>query len=143
MRLIRWNPHRNLSTFDRFFDSVINGSEEGSLLAAPNTPNVDIKETKDEFLVSVELPGLSKEDVDVKIENGVLAISGERKFERDEEKEDYRLVERRYGNFCRSFDLGENVDTGKVGATMDKGVLTVALAKKEADKPKKIEVNIH
>ena len=143
MKLIRWNPHRNLNTFDRFFDSFLSGSEEGSLLAAHYTPNVDIKETQDEFLVSVELPGLSKEDIDLKIENGVLSIRGERKFEQDEDKEDYRLVERRYGSFCRSFDLGENVEADKIEASMVTGVLEITLPKREADKPKKIEVKIH
>jgi len=87
------------------------------------------------------LPELKREDVKVTVENGVLTISGERKFEKEEKKRKYHRVERGYGTFLRSFTLPDDADTSKVKAEFKNGLLTVHLAKSERAKPKQIEVN--
>jgi HSP20 family protein len=107
-------------------------------------PAVDIRETKDELTLHVELPGISEEAVDVSVENGVLTISGERKQQTEEETEGsgYHLVERCYGHFERRFSLPRSVDSEKVRAAFAHGVLTVTLPKAETAKPRKIEVKV-
>ncbi|MCL4235953.1 MAG: Hsp20/alpha crystallin family protein, partial [Deltaproteobacteria bacterium] len=106
-------------------------------------PRVNVWEDGDNIFLALERPGLAKEDVKIHVENGRLTISGENKFERDEKKETFHLVERRYGRFERSFNLGDQVDVEKIAAKMDKGILTVTLGKKEISKPKQIEVEVH
>ncbi|MCZ7585079.1 MAG: Hsp20/alpha crystallin family protein [Deltaproteobacteria bacterium] len=102
-----------------------------------------MKETENEFVLTVDLPGLDKKDVKVGVEDGTLTISGERRFERDEKKDSYHFVERRYGRFHRGFDLGDRVNAEDISAKMDKGVLEIRLGKKEEAKPKTIEVKVH
>lgn len=108
-------------------------------------PEVDVKETGDRFEITAELPGLDEKDVDVTIRDGILAISGEKKAERKEEKADYHLTERSYGSFTRAFRLPETADEEHVAADFSKGVLTVTVPKRaEAKKEeKKVEVKAH
>ena len=122
--------------FDRFFGQ---GGAQGMTVRAPV---VDVRETNDELQVTAELPGLAPEDVNVTVENGVLTISGEKKQEVEEGKEDsnYYLYERRYGRFERSFSLPRTVNADKVKARFDNGVLTIALPKAEAAKPRKVQI---
>ena len=94
------------------------------------SPSTDLKETDKEFLVEAELPGMDENDVSVTLTNGVLTIRGEKKSEREEKKENYRLMERSYGSFHRSFQLGDAVDPDNVKASFEKGVLRVALPKR-------------
>jgi len=105
------------------------------------TPAVDISEDKENVRIAVELPGLKKKDVKISMDDGVLTLQGERKFEREEKKEDYHRVERAYGSFSRSFTLPSNVDASKIQATMEEGILTIAIPKKEEAKPKEIEIH--
>lgn len=122
--------------FDRFFGQ---GGAQGMTVWAPA---VDVRETNEELQVTAELPGLAPEDVNVTVENGVLTISGEKKQEVQEGKEDgnYYLYERHYGRFERSFSLPRTVNAEKVKARFDNGVLTIALPKAEAAKPRKVQI---
>ena len=121
--------------FDRFFaPGTVN---------APWAPAVDVRETKEAIEVVAELPGLRLEDVEVSIENNVLAIAGEKKQEVAEgsPEAEYHLVERRCGRFERSFTLPRTVDAGKISARFEHGLLTVTLPKAEAAKPRRVEIS--
>lgn len=104
-------------------------------------PAVDVQETDNAFLVEAELPGLGKDDVNVTFEDGVLTLTGERKFEEETEEKNYRRVERRYGSFSRSFNLGRQVDAEAVDASFKDGLLTITVPKTEAVKPRSIEIH--
>jgi len=104
-------------------------------------PTVDIRETDDALLVQAELPGIEKKDVHLEVRDGVLTISGERRYEKDVKEENVHRVERAYGKFARSFSLPANVDADKVDATMKNGVLEVRLPKLERPKPKAITIH--
>lgn len=129
---------------DRVFDRFL-GRGFGRLPALSRAgwgdtvvPNIDLKEAEKEFIVEAELPGMDEKDVSVTLSGGILTLKGEKKSEREEKKEDYRLTERSYGSFLRSFDLGEAVDPDKVKASFEKGVLKVTLQKRpEAVKAEK------
>lgn len=105
-------------------------------------PDVDIYEDDNKIYVEVEVPGMNKEDVKVKIEDNVLIIFGEKKQEKESKKHNYHVVERSYGTFQRSFALPDYVDTEKIKASYDKGVLKIEIPKKESAKPKVIDVKI-
>lgn len=142
--LIRWNqnPARLLGVrddVDRLFDSLIH--TPNAKASAPSAP-VDIEETKDEFVLHVDLPGVAPKDVKITLEDDVLTIRGERK--QSEEKKDRNLlrVERRYGSFERSFRLGVPVNGNQVEATYRDGVLEIHAPKAEQAKPREIEVRV-
>ncbi|HSC46549.1 MAG TPA: Hsp20/alpha crystallin family protein [Gammaproteobacteria bacterium] len=103
-------------------------------------PAVDIKEEEGKFLVHADIPGVEPKDIDVSLENGVLTISGKRESEVKDEQDDYRRVERVYGEFYRQFTLPESADPENVTARCEKGVLEIAIGKTEARKPKRISV---
>ena len=128
--------------FDRLFDGFfrpVQGYAEG---AGSFTPAIDLVEKDDRYLVTAELPGIGRDDIDVTVKDGVLTINAERKAE-TEEKKDGRVIrqERRYGKFVRSMSLGNHVDEGKVTAEYKDGVLELVLPKAEAAQPKRITVN--
>ena len=149
MTLVRWNPLREMEDlFDRFHRSIDrrpalsgDGSQENMTLA-DWAPSVDISETDSEYRIQVELPGVDKKGVHVSIHEGVLAISGERKTEREEKTEKFHRVERAYGRFARSFVLPDNVDDNGVSAEYKDGVLDVRVKKSEQAKPRSIEVKV-
>ena len=103
---------------------------------------MDIYEDEQSIQLKLEVPGIDEKDLDVKVENNVLTVSGERRFEKEEKEENYRRVERQYGSFTRTFTLPTTVDAEKVEANYDKGVLKIALPKKAEAKPKQIKVNV-
>lgn len=105
------------------------------------TPAVDVRETKDAYLIDAELPGMTKDDIMVTFEDGVLTLSGERKVEEETEEESYRRVERRYGSFSRSFNLPHEADPDGVKATFKEGLLSVSVPKKEQVEPRAIKIN--
>ena len=105
------------------------------------TPAVDVRETEDAYLVDAELPGLTKDDVNVTFNEGVLTISGERKLEEKTAEEGYRRVERRYGSFSRAFNLTHEVDTENVKASFKDGLLSISVPKREQVKPRAIKIN--
>lgn len=106
-------------------------------------PAVDIREEKDKFVVSVDIPGINPKEVDVTFENGVLLVSGEKVRSKENEGEEvsYYRSERKYGSFVRKFSLPDSVNDNKITATGKDGVLTITLPKREKVKPKKIEVS--
>jgi HSP20 family protein len=141
--LTRWDPWRELARaqdeFGRLFDDRMNfraGESVGW------TPSVDIFEDEEGLTLSFELAGVEPKDVDIRFENGVLTLKGERKLEREEKKENYHRVERSYGSFTRSFSLPVSVDAEKIRAESKNGVLRVFLPKKSEAKPKSIQVKI-
>jgi HSP20 family protein len=118
-----------------------NGGKE-ALTVAQWSPLVDITEDEKEYLIKAELPDMKKEDVRLTVENGVLAISGERKFEKEEKGRKYHRIERAYGSFVRSFSLPEDADGSKVTADFKDGMLQVHLPKSVKAKPKAIEIKV-
>lgn len=119
-----------------------NGEQE-TMTVAEWSPLVDITEDDKEYLIKAELPEVKKEDVKVTVENGVLTITGERKFEKEEKGRKYHRVERAYGTFVRSFTLPDDADANKVTAEFKDGVLKVSVIKSESAKPKQIEVKVN
>jgi len=144
----RWDPSREMeelqnrlsNLFGRTPARLAEGKEE-SITVAEWAPLVDITEDDKEYIIKTELPEVKKEDVKVAVENGLLTIVGERKFEKEENKK-YHRVERAYGKFVRSFIVPDAVDADKVSAEFKDGVLKVHLPKSEKTKPKQIEVKV-
>ena len=106
-------------------------------------PAVDIFETEQEIVFKVEAPGLTKEQVNVEVDEGTLHLKGERKFEKDVKEESYHRIERVYGGFQRSFVLPDSVDPDKVRAELKDGILDIRLGKREQAKPKQIHVTVN
>ena len=113
-----------------------------SLAMGSFVPAVDVYEDQHALTLKLEVPGIRQEDLDVRLENQTLTIKGERKFEKDQKEENFHRIERRYGSFSRSFTLPQTVDTTAATASYDAGVLTIALAKKEAAKPKQVKIEV-
>lgn len=139
--------HRALSPWNRLralteqIDDIFGVEPGGTRAIGEWGPPVDLEETENELIFTAELPGMNKDDVDIEIENGVLAIRGEKKEERKEEQKGRRYVyERQYGSFLRSFTLPRSVDQDRIRARFDNGVLTVTLPKTEQARGKRISV---
>ena len=142
MSLIKWSPYRNLISLPDEIDHFFNGF--GLDLNASDSvwsPSVDISETENQYEVKAEIPGLKKEDIKLSVEDNVLTLSGERKYENETEKKNYHRIERAYGKFERSFRLPREVDAGNIKANYKNGVLTVHIPKTETVKPKEIAVS--
>ncbi len=134
-----WDVFNDLdNVFEGFLRPTRRNHEGGALV-----PAMDVSETDHEYLVKAELPGINKEDLNITIQDGVLTINAETKYQ-DEHQEDGRIIrqERRYGSFVRSMRLGNEVDKEKVKAEYKDGILALRLPKAEAVKPKKIEVSV-
>lgn len=141
--LTRWDPFRDLARLQdemsRLFDDRL-GYRAGESVGW--TPACDIYEDADEVLVRFELAGVDPKDVEIRFENGVLTLKGERKLEKEENRENYHRVELSYGTFTRSFSLPGTVDSEKIRAESKNGVLMVHLPKKPEAKPKSIQVKV-
>src|SRR5208282_5712036 len=145
--LTRWDPARELyalqNRMNRLFEEQYGGKSEDSLTTAGAfVPPVDIYEDEHSIQLKLEVPGIDEKDLDIKVENNVLSVSGERKLEREEKEENFHRVERRYGSFTRSFTLPNTVSTDDIQADYDHGVLKVRLAKRAEAKPKQIKVSV-
>jgi HSP20 family protein len=145
--LTRWEPFRDLGTLqDRmnrlFRESYRSEGGEESLTTSSFAPPVDVYEDEHNITLKIEVPGIDEKDIDVRIENNILTVHGERKFEKEEKEENYRRVERQYGSFTRSFTLPTTLDSEQISADYEKGVLKIKLAKKAEAKPKQIKVNV-
>src|ERR1700686_2786816 len=145
--LTRFEPFREFATLqDRinrvFRESYAPAGQDESLTTTAFAPPVDVYEDEHNVTLKIEVPGIDEKDIDVRIENNTLAVHGERKIEKEEKEENYRRVERQYGSFTRTFTLPTTVDSEKVSANYDKGVLKIALPKKAEAKPKQIKVNV-
>ncbi len=146
MTLIRWNPARQrmIPTFpewDHFMNGFFSDRLEDTELT-DWTPAIDITEDNDAFIVTADLPGLTKKDISINIKESMLTISGERKIEKKDEDQNYCRSERRYGSFKRSYQLTDQVITDKISAAFKDGVLTVTIPKAEEVKPKEIEIKV-
>ena len=143
--LTRWNPYRDLNSLqhrmNRLFDAQFGGREE-SLTAGAFVPPVDVYEDEHSVQLKLEVAGVAEKDLDIKVENNTLTVSGERKFDKEEKEENFHRVERRYGSFTRSFTLPTTVNTEDIKADYEQGVLKIRLAKRQEAKPKQIKVNI-
>jgi|SRR5579875_786849 len=144
MALIRWEPVAELNTlqnemnrlFNRFFDQP--SVEAGRRFI----PAMDLVEEDDHYLLRADLPGLTEQDVNVTLQDNVLTVSGERRFEHKQEQDGYRRIERQYGSFTRSLTLPSGVDPESVSAHFDRGVLEVRIPKPEEQKPRKIQIGV-
>lgn len=139
------NPLRELFDLQRDINQLFDASfaaprEEVALKAW--TPAVDVYEDENAYLIKLELPEVNRDDVKVNLNENTLSISGERRVENEEKRENYHRVERSYGQFYRSFTLPPNVDTGAINAEFKEGMLRLTLPKKEEAKPKQIEVKV-
>ena len=142
----RYDPFRELATlqermnriFDDTFSSASRREDEG--LSATWTPPVDVLERRDRIVLTAELPGFAEDQVQLRFEDGVLTLEGERRFEKEVDEARYHCVERSYGRFSRSFRLPANVDEEAITATFVNGLLVVELPKREEVRPKSIRI---
>ena len=148
--LLRWDPVRELEDLGRRLSPVfaripqeVRTDERQALTAVDWAPVVDISEDAESYNVTVELPEVRKEEVKVSIENGILAISGERKkISEEKDGKRYHRIERLYGSFLRSFSLPDDADPQRVTATMKDGVLNVRIEKLAETKPRSVEIEV-
>jgi HSP20 family protein len=144
----RWNPFKDLEEMEKRLATYLGRpavrAEAGkeAMTVAEWSPLVDITEDEKEYLIKAGLPEVKKEDVKLTVQDDVMCISGERKYEKEEKGKKYHRVERAYGSFMRSFSLPEDADGSKVNAEYKDGVLKVHLPKSEKAKPKSIEVKV-
>jgi HSP20 family protein len=147
--ITRWDPFKELEDLQNRMATLFGrapvrkeAGKEEAMTVADWAPLVDITEDEKEYLIKAELPEVKQEEVKVSLQDDVLSISGERKFEKEEKGKKYHRVERAYGSFSRSFSLPQDADSGKVQAEFKDGVLKVHLPKSEKAKPKSIEVKV-
>lgn len=144
MNVIKYDPFRELrglhDEMNRLFSGVVPGNERNEFMRGAWSPNVDIYEDKDRLIVEAELPGMTRDDFELSVENNVLTLKGERKFEKKTEGDNYHRIERSYGAFTRQFTLPQTVTADGATADFENGVLRVALPKREETKARKIEI---
>ena len=148
MAIVRWDPFRDLADVQErvnrmFSDYYGNRGQDDVMRRGSWIPPVDIYEKGHEIHLKAELPDMNRDDIDIRVENNTLTISGEKKLEKDVKEDEYHRVERAYGHFSRSFSLPSTIDTEKVRADYHNGVLTVTLPLREEAKPKQIQVQVN
>lgn len=152
MTLMRWKPQQDLwdpfgslteiqNEMNRLFDTSLHRFG-GATLAGAFAPALDVREQGDNLIINAELPGMTKDDVTVTLQDNLLTIRGEKKHETDEKTEGYHHQERIYGAFSRTIELPVAVDTRKIDAAFKNGVLTISLPRSEEAKPRQIEVKV-
>ena len=142
-RFENFDPLDELTTLRNRFDRLMpRNAPDTELFPTQWAPAADIVETKDAIVIKVEIPGMTEKEIKVEVENGVLTIEGERKFEKETTDKNYRRVERSYGKFLRSFTLPPNVLGDKITAAYNNGMLEVDIPKKEEAKPRTINVDV-
>ncbi len=144
MVISRWDPFRDLMSIqnelNRLFGRTYGGAEESGSTATAWLPPLDIYETKDRFVVNLELAGVDSESVEVSVEDSTLIVRGERRFYTDVPEDSFLRVERRYGPFARTLTLPQTANASAIEASFDRGVLSIEVPKAEEAKPKKITV---
>ena len=146
MALIRWDPFRDLLSLqdrmNRLFEESMTRNKvfEEALTTGIWSPVVDIYETDTSVILKAELPGMTKEDIAIEINENNLILKGERKFQKDIKEENYHRIERSYGSFSRSFTLPDTVDRERVSASFKDGILEITIPKIEGARPKQIEI---
>ena len=145
MTLIKWQP-KPMNVFDdmdTMIHSFFNTDWNFPVRDTGNwSPAVDVKETDNSFVLTTDIPGLTKKDIKINVANGKLSISGERTYETDQENDNYHYRERRFGTFDRSFNLPDTVDEEKISASFKNGILIVALPKHANILPKEREIKV-
>ena len=147
MRLVKWRPGAGLPVnhnhFEKMFDDFFGVNRRRMDLQNFDwTPRVNVEEQEDRFEITAEVPGMKKEDIDIEVQDNVLTIKGERRFEKEEEDASYHICERSCGTFQRAFTLPENVKSDDIEAEYQDGILKLALPKVEPQKPKEIKVEV-
>jgi len=148
MKITRWDPFRELedmsTRLNRFFGQAASRrlGDDGSEMLADWAPAIDVQETDGEYLISADLPAVKKEDVKVSVQDGILAVEGERRQEREEKGKKFHRIERSYGKFVRRLTLPTDVDQEKLAAEFKDGVLQVHLPKSVTAKPRSIDVAV-
>src|SRR4051794_11468786 len=144
--ITRWDPFREVATLqdrmNRMFNDQFGAMGRDESLTGSFVPPVDVYEDENSIQVRLEVPGVEEKDIDIRLENNLLTVRGERKFEKEEKEENFHRIERRYGSFTRSFSLPNTVSTEDVNADYVNGILKIKLAKRAEAKPKQIKVNI-
>ena len=140
--LIRWNPLHETNSMrevmDRLFNEALPSPHNGKLSTI--SPDVDIIEYDDKFIVKAELPGFKPEDIDIQVEGNVLILKGKYQTEGDKQEGEFHVHERRRGNFTRTFALPTHVKANRVNAEFENGILTIMLPKDESTVPQKITI---
>jgi HSP20 family protein len=147
MTIVRWTPFREFinmqERLNNFFrDDFQKDSETNNLSMTSWSPSTDIYETKDEYVFKLEVPGMTKDNIEIEFKDDTVIIKGEKKEETEVKKEDYHRVERTCGSFSRSFNLPKNVDEKRIDASMKDGILELRIPKKEEAKAKAIPIKI-
>ena len=147
MAIVRWDPFRELSAaqerMNRLLGDVYRAADDDVMRRGAWAPPVDIYDSgSHELIIKAELPDMSKEDIDITVENNMLTLRGEKKMDSTMKEECCHRIERTYGSFSRSFSLPATVDTTKVSADYKNGVLTIKLPVREEAKPKQIQVQV-
>jgi HSP20 family protein len=148
MAIVRWSdPFREFAQLqnriNRAFSDAYGREDEGLLTSGSWVPPVDIYQTGDhEIVLKAELPDMTREDIDITVDNGTLTLKGEKKASADVREDQFHRIERHYGVFTRSFSLPQAVDAAKVGADYKNGVLTIRLPLREEAKPRQIKVEV-
>src|SRR5436309_11795674 len=145
MSIVRYDPFRDLRNLQDEVNRLFTGNaarafDDEGIARGSWSPNVDIYENKDQIVLEAELPGMKQEEFDLSIENNVLTLRGERRFEKTDENDNYHRVERSYGAFTRSFTLPQTVSAEGANAEYNNGVLRVTLPKREETKARRIQV---
>ena len=148
MTIMKWDPFRDLVTLqdrmNRLFDESVRGVRGGdeAMSTTAWSPAVDIYENESEVVMKVEVPEVNQKDIDIRIENNTLTLTGERRMDKDLKRENFHRIERVYGSFSRSFTLPVTIDQEKIKAEYKDGILRLALPKREETKPKQIKVAV-
>ena len=144
--LTPWRPFGELGSLrremDRLWDSFFGERPLTRVWEREWAPSLDVSETKDNFVVKAEVPGIDAKDIDISLTGDVLTIKGEKKQEKEEKEEDYHLVERSYGSFSRSIRLPAEVESAKIKASYKNGILRVTLPKSEKVKAKEVRIKV-
>jgi HSP20 family protein len=143
MAIVRWDPFRELTALQGEVNRMLRRFGDGGEVSRESwMPSLDVIETKDAIELKAELAGMNPEDIHLEVEENVLTLRGERRFEEKVEEDKYYRIERRYGSFSRSIGLPQNVNTEAIQANYENGVLQVTIPKVEEAKPKKITVGV-
>lgn len=147
MPIKKWDPFKDLLSIqermNRLFEAALSRSDVAALGDyAAWVPLADVYETEENLVIFIELPGLREDEIDISISGNTLTIRGERKMDKELQKESYHQIERAYGAFSRRLDIPPGMETGKVSASFKDGILTLSVPRREASQPKKIKIKV-
>ncbi|HZA27063.1 MAG TPA: Hsp20/alpha crystallin family protein [Actinomycetota bacterium] len=143
MAITRWDPFRDLMSIQNEMNRLFGrtyGGDVGETSRGAWTPSLDVYETQEKFVITMELPGVSPDDVDISVEDSTLVVRGERKFYREQDQDSFLRIERRFGEFTRSLTLPSTADAEGIQASFDQGVLMIEVPKREEARPRKITI---